>query len=456
METKENKMGVMPINKLLLSMALPMILSMLVQALYNIVDSIYVAQLSENALTAVSLAFPAQNLMIGIATGTGVGVASILSRSLGEKNYERANRVAGNSFVLAVLSWLALVIFGIFFSKLYFDAQTDIAEIAELGDTYLQIVTVASLGLFGEVAMERLLQSTGRTLLSMVVQMLGAVTNIILDPILIFGKFGFPEMGIAGAAVATVIGQFVAMITAVILNLALNKEIGFAKKYFKLDKKLVAEVYIIGVPSILMVAIGSVMTFCLNKILIAFTSTAVAVFGVYYKLQSFVFMPVFGLNNALVPIVSYNMGARKKERIKKVIILAMLYAMVLMLMGLAIFQTVPELLLDMFNASADMIEIGVPALKTLSLSFVFAGICIVSSSVFQAMDKSIYSLLLSAARQLFVLIPVAYLLSLTGVLKYIWYSFPIAEIVSLAVSLTLLSRILKHINNKMESPLSID
>ncbi|MBE6948874.1 MAG: MATE family efflux transporter [Ruminococcaceae bacterium] len=445
-------MGVMPVNKLLISMALPMIISMLVQALYNIVDSMYVSQLSEYALTAVSLAFPAQNLMIGIATGTGVGVASLLSRSLGEKNYEKANTVAGNSFLLAIASWLLLVVFGLFFSKMYFRGQTEVVEIAAMGVTYLRIVTVASLGIFVEIAMERLLQSTGRTMLSMVVQLVGAIINIILDPILIFGRYGFPEMGIAGAAVATVIGQIVAMIIAIILNLALNKEIKFAKKYLKADRQIIKEVYIIGFPSILMVAIGSLMTFSLNKILGIFTSTAVAVFGAYYKLQSFVFMPLFGLNNGLVPIVAYNLGARKKDRIVKVIKLAMIYAVGLMMFGFVTFQYVPEALLSLFNASDEMIEIGVPALRTLSLSYIFAGICIVSASVFQALDKSIYSLLMSAARQLIVLIPVAYLLSLTGVLDYVWWSFPIAEVVSLAVSLLLLRKVMRDVSRVMDTP----
>ena len=447
LDTRENKMGVMPVNKLLISMALPMIISMLVQALYNVVDSIYVAQLSENALSAVTLAFPAQNLMIGIATGTGVGVASILSRSLGEKDFERANTVAGNSFFLAFCSWLVLVIFGVFFSDIFFHAQTKVTEIAELGKTYLRIVTIASFGLFGEITMERLLQSTGRTTLSMIVQLIGAIINIIFDPILIFGRYGFPEMGIAGAAVATVAGQIVAMLIAIVLNLKLNKDVKFGLKYIKPNGRIIKDVYIIGVPSILMVAIGSFMTFCMNRILDTFSSTAIAVFGAYYKLQSFVFMPVFGLNNGLVPIVSYNMGARRKERIKKAVILAMIYASVLMLIGLAVCQLMPRELLGLFKPSKHMLEIGVPALRTISLCFIFAGISIVSISVFQALDKSIYSLIMSAARQLLILIPVAYLMSLTGNLENVWLSFPIAEFVSFIVSLFLLKRVVRHVNS---------
>ena len=450
MERKENKMGVMPVNRLLVTMALPIIISMMVQALYNVVDSIYVARLSEDALSAVTLAFPAQNLMIGIATGTGVGVASILSRSLGEKNYERANLAAGNSFVLAGASWLLMVVFGLFFSKIFFNAQTKVTEIAEMGDTYLKIVTIASFGLFGEITMERLLQSTGRTGLSMVVQLVGAGLNIIFDPILIFGKFGFPRMGIAGAAAATVFGQIVAMILAVIINIRYNKEITFAPKYMKPDGKLIRDVYIIGVPSILMVAIGSVMTFSMNKILGGFSSTAVAVFGVYFKLQSFVLMPVFGLNNGLIPIVSYNFGARKKDRIFKAIKLAMIYAVAFMMLGLAVFQLAPRGLMAMFNASEDMMKMGIPALRTLSLNFIFSGISIVSISVFQALGKSFYSLIMSVSRQLLILIPVAYFMSLTGVLEYVWFSFPIAELVSVIIAVLLLRRVIRYVNTTLD------
>ncbi|MBQ6540013.1 MAG: MATE family efflux transporter, partial [Oscillospiraceae bacterium] len=408
--------------------------------------SIYVAELSESALSAVTLAFPAQNLMIGIATGTGVGIASLLSRSLGEKDFERANTIAGNSFFLALCSWLLLLVFGLFFCDVFFRAQTKVTDIADLGKTYLRIVSIASFGLFGEITMERLLQATGRTTLSMAVQLVGALINIIFDPILIFGRYGFPRMGIAGAAVATVGGQIIAMIIAVILNLTLNRDIRFGLKYMKPNGRIIRDIYIIGIPSILMVAISSFMTFCLNKILDAFSTTAIAVFGVYFKLQSFVFMPIFGLNNGLVPIVAYNFGARKKERIKKAVILAMIYAVSLLLIGLAVFQLLPSELLGMFDASDEMLRIGVPALRTISLCFIFAGVSIVSISVFQALDKSIYSLIMSAARQLLILIPVAYLLSLTGVLEYVWLSFPIAELASFIVSLFLLARVIKHVN----------
>ncbi len=439
---KENKMGVMPVGKLLVTMALPMVISMLVQALYNVVDSIFVAQINENALTAVSLAFPVQNLMIAVATGTGVGVNAILSKSLGEKNYKLANKTANVGIFLSFLSFIVFAILGLTCSRLFFEVQTNDKEIISYGTDYLVICTAFSFGSFGQIIFERLLQSTGRTVYSMFSQGTGAIINIILDPILIFGWCGMPQMGVAGAAAATVIGQIIGMSVGLILNIKVNHDIKIHIKEAWPEVHLVKKIYAIGVPSILMTSIGSIMTFALNKILMAFTSTATAVFGVYFKLQSFIFMPVFGLNNGMVPILAYNYGAKKRDRIHKTIQLSVIYAVGLMLIGLAVFQLIPDVLLRMFNASPDMLSIGRTALRIISISFLFAGFCIVASSVFQALGKSMYSLFTSVARQLVIIVPVAYLLSLTGNLSAVWWSFPIAEIASMALSVIFLKRVL--------------
>ena len=446
MEPKENKMGTMPIHKLLISMALPMIISMLVQAFYNVVDSIFVSRLSENALTAVSLAFPVQNLMIAVATGTGVGMNAILSRSLGEKNQERANRAGGNGLLLALLSAALFAVIGALLSRSYFLAQTDIPEIVEGGTQYMSICLIFSFGIFGEIMMERLLQATGRTIYTMVTQGVGAIINIIMDPILIFGYLGFPRMGVAGAAAATVIGQIAAMLLALLFNALVNKDIKISLKSLRPDWRMIGHIYGIGFPSILMVAVGSLMNFCMNKILLGFTSTAAAVFGVYYKLQSFIFMPVFGLNNGMVPIVAYNYGAGKRDRITGTVKLGILYAMGMMLIGLVLFQTIPDIMLQLFNASPDMLAIGRTALRVISLSFVFAGFCIVCGTVFQALGRSIYSLIVSVARQLVVLLPVAFFLSLTGRLELVWWAFPIAEVMSLALSAIFLRHIFRTLD----------
>ena len=446
MEPKENKMGTMPIHKLLISMALPMIISMLVQAFYNVVDSIFVSRLSENALTAVSLAFPVQNLMIAVATGTGVGMNAILSRSLGEKNQERANRAGGNGLLLAMLSAAVFAVIGALLSRAYFLAQTDIPEIVEGGTQYMSICLIFSFGIFGEIMMERLLQATGRTIYTMVTQGIGAIINIIMDPILIFGYLGFPRMGVAGAAAATVIGQIAAMLLALLFNTLVNKDIKISLKSLRPDWQMIGHIYGIGFPSILMVAVGSLMNFCMNKILLGFTPTAAAVFGVYYKLQSFIFMPVFGLNNGMVPIVAYNYGAGKRDRITGTVKLGILYAMGMMLIGLVLFQTIPDTMLQLFNASPDMLAIGRTALRVISLSFVFAGFCIVCGTVFQALGRSIYSLIVSVARQLVVLLPVAFFLSLTGRLELVWWAFPIAEVMSLALSAIFLRHIFRTLD----------
>lgn len=440
---RENKMGTMPENKLLLSMAVPMMISMLVQALYNIVDSIFVSRICEDALTAVSMAFPWQNIVISIAVGFGVGINALLSRALGQKNAERVNQVAVNGLLLAGLSYLLVLVAGLIGIRAYMRTQTDIETIVNYGITYLNICILCSFGVFVEITFERFLQATGRTVYSMITQLTGAITNIILDPILIFGLLGFPKLGIAGAAWATVIGQCVGAVVAVMLNHFRNPEVHLRLRHIRPNGRLMGEITAISIPSIIMSCISSLTCFVMNMILIAYSSTAVAVFGVYFKLQSFVFMPVFGLNNGMVPIIAYNYGAQKPERIHKTIRLGMAYAVAIMAVGLLVFQLIPKQLLLMFDASDAMLEIGAPALRIMSLAFVFAGIGIASSSACQAFGYSVYSMLISIARQIVVLIPAAYLLSLTGVLRSIWFAFPIAEIVSLFLSLFFLRTTLK-------------
>lgn len=427
---RENKMGVMPVNRLLLTMSVPMMVSMLVQALYNIVDSMFVSMLSENALTAVSFAFPAQTLMIAVATGTGVGINALLSKSLGEKNFERADKTAANAVFLAIGASVVFAAAGIFLSRPFFEFQTDVPDIIDGGTAYLQICTVFSFGMMFQITAERLLQSTGKTFFTMITQMTGAVINMILDPILIFGWLGFPKMGVAGAAVATVVGQCTAAVLAIVFNRTHNKEIHVTMRGFRPDRYIIGRIYLVGIPSIILAAIGSVMTFGMNKILIAFSTTAVAVFGVYFKLQSFIFLPVFGLNNGMVPILAYNYGAGKPDRILRTVKLSMLYAAVMMTAGLLVFQIFPVPLLRIFNASDNMIAIGVPALRIISVHFLLAGFSIVSISVLQAFSHGFLSLSVSLVRQMAVILPVAYGLSLSGNIDLIWWCFPIAEAVS--------------------------
>lgn len=448
---QENKMGTMGVNRLLLGISVPMMISMLVQALYNIVDSIFVARINENALTAVSLAFPMQSLMIAVAVGTGVGVNALLSKRLGEQRLEEANRTANIAVTIAIVEYLVFLILGYFTSGWFFDVQTDIPEIAAYGKSYLSICMMCSFGMFGQMCMERLLQATGRTIWTMCTQILGAVVNIVLDPILIFGLLGAPKLGIAGAAIATVIGQICAMLLAIVFNCLVNKEVHFRLSLMKPQKKIVSEVFIVGIPSILMQSIGSVMVFLMNRILLGFSATATAVFGVYFKLQSFVFMPVFGLNNGLIPIVAYNYGAGKKKRIRQARKYAAIYAVAIMLVGTILAELIPGPMLKLFDASENMMTIGIPALRIICIGFVLAGFSIVCSGVFQGLGKSIYSLYVSVTRQLVILIPVAYLLSLTGNLNLVWLSFPIAELGSLGITLWGMHRVMKHLDEVCES-----
>ena len=446
----ENKMGTMPVNRLLIGMAVPMMISMLVQALYNVVDSIFVSRIDEFALTAVGLAFPMQNTLIAFAVGFGVGINALISRALGEKKPDVANRIASTGFLLEGLSYLIFLIIGLFFAEPFARAQIDAATPAEDAEIivrytvdYLRIVLVCSFGVFCEITFERLLQSTGKTAWSMVTQMIGAVFNIIFDPILIFGLLGFPRMGIAGAAAATVAGQILAAGCAFFINKHKNREIQLSFTRYKPSLRAAKEISRISIPSIVMSSVSSAMTFFMNRILMGFTSTAAAFFGVYIKLQSFVFMPVFGLNNGMVPIIGYNYGARQPERIHKTIRLAMLYATAIMLIGFAVFQLLPDFLLGFFDASEDMLRIGGPGLRIISVSFLLAGVSVICSSACQAFGFGMYSLYISIARQLVVLVPVAWLMSMTGVLDNIWWSWPIAELISLGGGLLMLRHVLR-------------
>ena len=440
----ENKMGVQPVGRLLAGMAIPMMISMLVQALYNVVDSVFVSRISENAFNAVGLAFPLQNLMIAVGAGTAVGINALLSRSLGEKKQDMADRAAGPGIFLSLCSAVVFALIGIFLSRPFFMAQAKtVPEIVEMGTAYTRICLGLSVGLFCQFCFERLLQSTGRTMLSMVTQLIGAIINIILDPVFIFGLCGMPKMGVTGAAVATVLGQFVGALLAILLNLKYNPEIRIRLRLIRWDKPVVREIYRVGVPSIVMQSIGSVMTFGMNKILFVFTPTATAVFGAYFKIQSFIFMPVFGLNNGMLPIISYNYGAARMDRVKRTVRLTICTAVCIMTVGFAVFQLAPATLLTLFDASAEMTAIGVPALRIISISFLLAGFCIIAGSVCQAIGNPLYSMMVSICRQLVVLLPAAWLLAQSGRLELVWWSFPIAEIASFTLSAIFLRRTMR-------------
>lgn len=433
----------MPVPKLLITMSLPMIASMLVQALYNVVDSIFVARLNEEALTAVSLAFPVQNLMIAIAAGTGVGINALLSKSLGEKKPKEANVVARNGIFLGILSCIVMAVIGLLGSHYFFSVQTNDPSIVRYGTEYMMIITVASAGIFMQITFERLLQSTGKTFYNMITQGTGALINIILDPILIFGLFGMPRLEVAGAALATIIGQITAVSMSLYFNCKKNTELNLNMRGFRPDKRIIAEIYKIGVPSIIMQSIGSVMIFGMNRILLIFSSTAAAVFGIYFKLQSFIFMPVFGLVNGMIPIVAYNYGAQNKKRIMDTIKMSVFIAVGIMLVGLALFQLFPRQFLGFFDASEKMLAIGIPALRIISLSFVLAGYNIVVGTAFQALGNGVYSLINSIVRQLFVILPAAYFFAKFFGLDAVWWSIFIAEIVAVVLSSFLFKRITK-------------
>ena len=450
---EENKMGVKPVNRLLLGMSLPMMASMLVQALYNVVDSIFVSRINENALTAVSLAFPIQSIMIALGGGVGVGVNAILSKSLGEKDYSNVNKAAMNGIFLSLINYIIFIFIGVFAIKPFYVSQTADTEIIGFGVDYLSIVCCMSFGIYFQFIFERLLQSTGRTVCTMITQTTGAIINLILDPILIFGLFGAPAMGVKGAALATVAGQIVAAIFAYIMNVFMNKDVHIQFKGFKPDKDMIGKIYSVGFPSIIMMSIGSVMVYGINKILIAFSSTATAVFGVYFKLQSFVFMPVFGLNNGMVPIVAFNYGAQKRDRMIKTIKYAVIYALVIMSLGTLGFWLFTDKLLMLFAASDHMMSMGIPALRIISIHFPIAAFCIIIGTVFQALGKAVYSMINSIMRQVVVLLPAAYLLSLTGNVNNVWWAFPFAELMSFLVTTIFLVIVYKTIISKVgETP----
>ena len=440
---QENKMGVEPIGKLLLTMSTPMMISMMVQALYNIVDSIFVAMVSEDALTAVSLAFPIQNLMIAFGVGTGVGVNALVSRHLGEKNFQRANLIAVHGLRMAAIHYVTFAVLILLLVRPFFAIQTTNETIASYGVTYTSIIGILGFGMFAQTMLEKILTSTGKTLYTMITQMVGAITNIIMDPVLIFGLGPFPKMGIAGAAAATIFGQILGSGLAIYFNLYRNKELHLSFKENPFSMDAVKTIYGVGIPSIFMSAVGSIMTFGLNKILVAFSSTAVAVFGVYFKLQSFAFMPVFGLNNGMMPIIAYNYGAAKPERIMRTIRIATCAAVGLMWMCFIIFQLFPAQLLTLFSASENMLSIGVPALRIISTHYLVAGVSVISISICQAMRHAPFGLIVSISRQLFVLLPVAYFLSRFGNVNLVWWAFPVAEVVSVIMCLCFVRYVLR-------------
>ena len=442
---QENKMGVMPIGRLLFTMSGPMMISMLIQALYNVVDSMFVSYISESALTAVSLAYPVQNLMIAVATGTGVGVNALLSRNLGEKNFTVANRTAGNAIFLGLVSSVVFTILGILGSRVFFAVQVTDPEVIALGRDYLFFIMLFSVGCFGQVLLSRLLQSTGKTMYSMVIQIVGAVLNIILDPLLIFGLGPFPALGVKGAAIATVFSQMVGTAMGIYYNLKKNEEITFTLENIKPSGPIISRIYSVGVPSILLQTVASVLIFGLNQILVSFTETATAVYGIFFKLQGFAFLPIIGMNNGMVPIIAYNYGARKPDRIMQTIRLAMTTALIIMIVAVTIFQFLPDKLLGIFQASDEMLTIGIPALRTLSWSFLFGGITVVLSSVFQALGRGIQSMLISIFRQLLIVLPLAFLLSKTGNLDLVWWAFPVSDVLALIFAGYLLMRTYRQV-----------
>ena len=443
---QENKMGVMPIGKLLVNMALPVIISMLVQAMYNVVDSIYVSRISESAVTALSLAFPVQNMQVGMAVGIGVGVNSLLSKSLGQRNQDRANATAGNGIVLMLIASVGFLIFGLMGVRPYFEVQSTVAETVEGGIIYTRICCLLAVGQFMQILGERLLQATGRTVHSMIGQSAGAIANILLDPVFIFGvpALGIPAMGIAGAAIATIIGQFLGAIIVWVFNFTQNPDVQLKVKYLKPRKDIMGGILTVGIPAIIMNSIGSVMNFGMNQILQGFQETATGVFGIYFKLQSFFFMPLFGLNGATISIIAFNYGAQKPDRIVKTLKISCAAALIFMTLGFLIFQAVPQVLLGLFNPSEEFLRIGCVALRTISWCFPVAAICIILGACFQALGNGIYSTIVSLCRQMIVLLPVAYLLSLTGEVNNVWIAFPIADVISTVTTVALFRKIYRE------------
>ncbi|MCD1147853.1 MATE family efflux transporter [Peptoniphilus sp. KCTC 25270] len=445
---QENKMGYLPIPKLLFNMSGPIALSMLFQSLYNVVDSIFVSRIGEEALAAVSMAFPIQSLMNAVAIGTGVGMNALLSRSLGQRKFEKANLIGQIGFILTVASTFLFILIGLLFSDAFFATQTNNPLIHEYGVQYTHIITLFSVGIFAQIGCERLLQSTGRSFESMLTQIAGALINIIFDPILIFGLGPFPELGVAGAAYATVGGQITAALMGIFLNLKRNKEINLFQKGFHFNANIVKNVYGIGFPTMVMIAAGSLTIFIINTILGWFSSTAVVAYGIYFKLQSFVLLPVFGMNNGMVPIIAYNYGSGHKERIYEVIKVALTAAFVFMVAGFLLFQFAPDVLLGFFEPSQELLELGRKCLRICSISFLLAFFPIVVASVLQALGNGVASMIISLIRQLIVLCPAAYLLSRTGNVNNVWFALPIAEFTAITISFFALRKILRtHVDH---------
>lgn len=444
-QLQENKMGVMPVGKLLLTMSAPLVASMLFQAFYNIVDSMFVARLGQDAMNSVSLAFPVQNMEIAFSAGTGVGINAFLSRSLGAKDYDRVNRITNTGIFLYIVTALVFAAIGLLGAEAYYRFQTENEAIIRYGTAYVRIITGMSFALFAQMCSERLLQATGRTNLAMIPQITGAIINMVLDPILIFGLLGFPRMEVAGAAAATIIGQSIAAVIGFILNVRWNPEIRIAGKLIRFDRKISAGIYKVGVPSIIVQLGGSIMNFFLNKILIGFSEAATAALGAYYKIQSFIFMPVIGMNNALVPILSYNLGASRRDRVRQSARVAVLSAMGIMLIGTLLFELIPQTLLGLFTPSEELLRVGTTAFHIIAIHFVAAAFSIVSGSINQALGKPFYSLITALGRSLFFLLPSAYLLSLTGVLDNVWYSFLIGEVASIVLCVFFLRKAYKDV-----------
>ncbi len=442
-------MGTEPIQPLLIKTSIPMVISMMVQALYNIIDSLFVARIEEDALTAVSLAFSMQNLMIAIAIGTGVGFSALVSKSLGERNFEMANYAANNAIPLYAITYLFFLVAGLTLVEPFFELQHASAKITQYGNDYMKLVLICSFGMLMQICLERMLLATGKTFYSMITQATGAIINCIMDPILIFGLLGAPRLEVKGAAIATVFGQIVAAGLALYFNLKVNKELTLAFRYMKLRAEVVRRIYAVGLPSIIMASIGSFMVFGLNRILMAFTSTAAAVFGAYFKLQSFIFMPIFGIN-----IVAYNYGARNKARVLETVKYAAMYAIGIMLIGLILFETIPGPLLKFYDASPEMLAIGIPALRIIATHFLIAGAAIMMSSSFQALGNGVYSMIVSILRQMVALLPAAYLLSLTGNLNMVWWAFPIAEVVSFLTCCFFMRKIVREKLNFEDGPIA--
>ena len=417
-----NKMGTMPIGKLIATMSWPAILSMLIQALYNIVDSIFVSMISEQALSAVTYIFPVQMLLIAVGVGTGVGINSLISRRLGAKRFEEANMAASCGYRLSFFNWIGFALIGIIFSNIYMNFLSDTPYIVENGIDYMRIITIGSIFVLVQVTTEKILQATGNMLFPMLCSIVGAATNIVLDPILIFGIGPFPQMGVTGAAVATIIGQLFSMILGQILLFRKDHQVVVKVRGFKMEKNVIRDIYSVGLPAILMQAMLSILQFGLNAILAGLSETAVAVNGVYGRLQSFIFMPVFGLNQGALPVMGYNYGARDKERLTKAFKVAFLIAFVIMTVGLILFQLFPRQFLSLFNASEGMYQIGIPALRTISLCFIPASFGILASSFFQATGHGVMSLWASLIRQMIGILPLAWLLARLGGLGMVWFS----------------------------------